>query len=78
MEKYHDLTEWHAQRVVDEYNTLQESLTIPHSEPRLSIIKRNLSMVAFELHQRIYVDESIQLEEDSEDVSIEQLMANEL
>jgi len=78
MEKYHDITEWHAQRVVDEYNKLQESLEIHHSEPRLSIIKRNLSLVAFELHQRIYIDESIQLEEESEDVSIEQLMANEL
>lgn len=78
MEKYHDITEWQAQRVVEEYNRLQESLEIPHSEPRLSIIKRNLSLVAFELHQRIYIDESIQLEEDCEDVSIEELMANEL
>ena len=76
--EYHDITEWHAQRVVDEYNKLQESLTIPHSDERLSIIKRNLSLVAFELHQRIYIDESIQLEEDSEDVSIEELIANEL
>lgn len=78
MEKYHDLIEWHAQRVVDEYNKLQESLDIPHSEARLSIIKRNLSLVAFELHQRIYIDESIQFEDDCEDVSIEELMANEL
>ena len=71
-------TEESAERLVERYNTLNESLTINHSPERLRALQRELSLVAFEIHQRIYTDESIQLEDDCEEVSIEELMANEL
>jgi hypothetical protein len=65
MENNH--TEWQPERLVERYNTLQESLTIPHSPERVERIRRELSLVAFEIHQRIYVDETIILEEVEED-----------
>ena len=76
MENNH--TEWQPERLVERYNYLTEQLDRNWAESRQKRLQKELSLVAFELHQRIYVDESIQLEEDSEDVSIEQLMANEL
>ena len=65
MENNH--TEWQPERLVERYNTLQESLTIPHSPERVERIRRELSLAAFEIHQRIYVDETIILEEVEED-----------
>jgi len=72
MENNH--TEWQPERLVERYNTLQESLTIPHSPERVERIRRELSLVAFEIHQRIYVDETIILEEVEEDYDEEAIL----
>ena len=72
MENNH--TEWQAERLVERYNTLQESLTINHSPERLRALQRELSLVAFEIHQRIYVDETIVLEEVEEDYDEEAIL----
>ena len=72
MENNH--TEWQPERLVERYNTLQESLTIPHSPERVERIRRELSLVAFEIHQRIYVDETIMLEAVEEDYDEEAIL----
>jgi len=72
MENNH--TEWQAERLVERYNTLNESLTIKHSPERLRALQHELSLVAFEIHQRIYVDETIVLEEVEEDYDDEAIL----
>lgn len=67
-------TEESAERLVERYNTLNESLTIKHSPERLRALQRELSLVAFEIHQRIYVDETIVLEEVEEDYDDEAIL----
>ena len=72
--EYHNITEWHAERLVERYNTLNESLSINHSPERLRALQRDLSLVAFEIHQRIYVDETIMLEAVEEDYDEEAIL----
>lgn len=74
----HDYIEWPAERLVERYNALGESLTIPHNEERITALKRELAEVAFEIHCRIHIDESIQLEvvegEPEDAISLDELM----
>ena len=71
MENNH--TEWQPERLVERYNYLTEQLDRNWAESRQKRLQKELSLVAFEIYQRIYVDETIVLEEVEEDTDEEKI-----